>query len=371
MRKDELQYLADSSLIENLFQAEFGLTKQAGLFDDLGLSGIGSSIKSFVQSHVREDAPGGKVGSVLALMTPAIIFRINPLMGALYLVASQLGFDIQSVIGKMNSAIKEKLGRSESLSSADVTAIGKAAVTSEAGPEAAAAPDDLLEDLRKFSTNSNFNKFAQNYEYGKQKPKVYYQNSILSKILPDLPQTPWLRGGGGSVINRIFGNLFALPTGKGKIMWIIGGIIIWTIKTILIGAGLLAGAEAISGLVKKDEEPKETISEPIPLKPVEEKLPENPPPTSKSVPIDLKSKEIWVVPLMGTVEETLWAWVEDLYPHLSQVPSFKEKAFNSAQFKDIANKLKDPKKLGRQTLVMPEQFSNRKEVVDIFLKDIK
>lgn len=368
MRRDELQYLADSVLIESLFQAEYGLIKHAGLFDELGLAGIGSSIKGFVQSHVRDDAPGGKIGSVLALMTPAIIFRINPLMGALYLVASQIGFDIQSVISKIVSVVKEKLGKGESLTSADVTAIGKTAVAAEAGPETTAAPDDFLEPLRKLSSADGFSKFAQSY--GK--------DEILSKLFggskgPGFPKTPWLMGGNGSVINRVFGTLFSLPGGKGKIMWVIGGIIIWTIKTILIGAGLLAGAEAISGLVKKDEKEEVKESTPAPEAPAiqeEHSAPAQVIPAVKSPPVPV-NKEIWVVPLVGTIEETLWAWVEDLYPKLSQVPSIKEKVLDSPQFRTIVNQLSDPKKLGKRTLVMPEQFSSRKEVVDLFLKDVK
>lgn len=370
MRRDELQYLADSILIENLFQAEYGLTKHAGLFDELGLAGIGSSIKGFVQSQVRDDAPGGKVGSVLALMTPAVIFRINPLMGGLYLVASQIGFDIQSVISKIVSVVKEKLGKGESLTSADVTAIGKTAIAAEAGPETTAAPDDFLEPLRKLSAAGGFSKFAQSY--GK--------DEILSKLFggskgPGLPKIPWLMGGSGSVINRIFGTLFSLPTGKGKIMWVIGGIIIWTIKTILIGAGLLAGAGAISGLIKKDN--KEEIKETTPAPESSTIKKENPEsiqvaPSEKIAPTTApNNKEIWVVPLVGTIEDTLWAWVEDLYPKLSQVPSIKEKVLDSPQFRAVVNQLSDPKKLGKRTLVMPEQFNSRKEVVDLFIKDIK
>src|ERR1700749_214703 len=109
MNNIDLQYLSDTILIERIGALEFGLVKNAGLFDSLNLNGIGSSIKEFVSSHVSDDAPGGYVGSVLALMVPSVLWRINPFVGILYLIASQFGFDIQSVVSGIVSSIKPKL----------------------------------------------------------------------------------------------------------------------------------------------------------------------------------------------------------------------------------------------------------------------
>ena len=102
---EKLQYLYETNLIENLAAREFGLVKRGGLFEELNLGGVADGIKNFVKEHVSEDAPGGYVGSVLSLMAPTILFRANPFIGIIYLVASQFGFDIAGIISTSRQSV--------------------------------------------------------------------------------------------------------------------------------------------------------------------------------------------------------------------------------------------------------------------------
>lgn len=376
IKKSELrQYIADSILIEEVAALEFGLYKQAGLFDSLNLGGIGSSIKGFVGDHVKEDAPGGYVGSVLGLMAPAVLWRINPFVGILYLIASQFGFDIQGVVSKIVDAIKPKLMSGQQVSAEEVSSIGKSVVGSLASE---AAPDDLFEPLRKMSQSGELYKTAQSVDALK---------SLLG-LSPSagstLPKTPFLFGSGGSILQKVFGSLFSLPNrGKGK--WLLGGFVIWIIKTILAGAGLLAGAEAISGMMghKKPTAPStpgSSVVSPAPAHHEDGSTYSMSPVSTSDAPAAMPaptpardSQELWVVPLVGdgSVEDTLVAWALDLYPNLDKYDDIENIIKNSSAFRATAALLKnDPKKIGNKSLVMPSEFSSRKSVVDTFIDDV-
>lgn len=364
MKSGELQYLADTILMQEIANIELGLTKQAGLFQDLNLNSIGESIKSFVQSHVSDTAPGGYVGSVLNLMTPAILLRINPLLGIIYLIASQFGFDLNGIITKIQQALSNRLKSGENLTSSDITQIGKDAIGGLIGE---AAPSDLFLPLRKYAQPS-LESYAQ----------MFSREDISSKlfgptITRSLPETPIL-GGSGSVLQRVFGTLFNLPGGKGKskALWLIGGFIIWTIKTILLGAGLLAGAEMVHKILSPKSPslpPSENNIEPE----VSEIKTENiiPIKLEEAKKINTNKSELWIVPLFNTIENTLLIWIKDLYPEVIDTADFQNKLFNNSTFKEIVKLLNNPEKVGKKVMVMPEQFTSRKQVVDLLLKDFK
>lgn len=374
MNNIDLQYLSDTILVERVAALEFGLVKQAGLFDSLNLSGIASSVKNFVQSHVSNDAPGGYVGSVLALMAPSVLWRINPFVGILYLVASQFGFDIQSVISKIVEAIKPKLEKGLSISADEITNIGKSIVSQHIGGTATAAPNDLFEPLRKLS-NEDLNKLAAGGD-ALEPLRALLSGNSSSAASGTLPKTPLLSGGGGTLIQRIFGQLFSAPKTAPKGKWLLGGFVIWLIKTILVGAGLLAGAEAISGTLGH-KKPTSDKSAPESHTHTDEETQITPTATSTKVtPIAAptgQANELWVVPLVGngTVEDTLVTWALDLYPNLEHYDNIEQTIESNPAFTaTVALLKKDPRKLGTRTMVMPQTFSSRKQVVDTFIDDV-
>ncbi len=368
MRKDELQYIADSHLIDNLVSLQFGLQKQAGVSDILG--GVGSEIKSFVQEHVSEDKPGGVIGSLLNIMAPAVIFRIHPIMGILYLIATAFGFDLQSTLGKIIDTIKPKLESGEAVTTAEVNAIG----ASLAGGITAESSDDLLGYLHKL----DLNKFAG--------PSSYSQQDIMSKLFGGTGQAsgvkvPWLFADkNAGPLQRIFGNLFA-SGGKNTARRLLVGFMVWIVKTILAGAGLLAVTGFVANKLRPNaestpttnSEPKsESITTGIPSTlPAEQIVPNllndllNF--TGAGQKIVRKSPSaLWVVPLSGSIENTLLNWVNEMYPNMSE---YEDIIMSTPSFQSMIDKLNDPAKVGANSLVIPQEFQTRKDIVDTFIRD--
>lgn len=354
---EKLQYLYETNLIENLAAREFGLVKRGGLFEELNLGGVAEGIKGFVKEHVSANAPGGYVGSVLSLMAPTILFRANPFIGIIYLVASQFGFDIAGIISKITNAIKPKLESGQPISASEISEIGKSAIAEEGGMDATAAPKDMFEPIKKYAQRySGYRGFGSG---------------------SSLPETPNLFGGSGGLIQRIFGQLFSLPGGKGKskALWLIGGFVIWIVKTVLLGAGLLAGAEAIS---KYFGHKPETIHEQSQEKSIENQIPQTPISEEKQEAVQelnlqpRGSGDMWVLPVVnGNIDDTIIAWCKEFSPDkFASNSDIIKKIQNSPNYIKIKTVLSNPKNFSSKYLVMPEQFTSRKQVSDLIMKDI-
>ena len=182
MRKDELQYLSDTLLLEEL-ASDPELMKQAGLFEDIGFGSIADGIKQFAKENIRADAPGGYVGSIVSLMAPAVLFRIHPILGIAAAAAHALGFDIVGVVKTILGAFSDKINSGEGVSLSEVSAAGREAVSSEAGD--ASEVDDMLQPIRAALESRARKPFGGS----------------------SLPKTPWGYSKGAPLLQRIFGNL--------------------------------------------------------------------------------------------------------------------------------------------------------------------
>src|ERR1700748_3907571 len=95
--KGDIQYLADSILLEKLAIMEIGLCKTAGVMDELG--GLGNNIKSEVSSVVGEKGIASTLEEYLAV--GAITKLLGPWGYVIELAASWLGFDIGSFVSSI------------------------------------------------------------------------------------------------------------------------------------------------------------------------------------------------------------------------------------------------------------------------------
>jgi hypothetical protein len=359
MRRHELQYISDTILIESL-ASDPALLKEAGLFDDLGFSSIASSIQNFLKKHINADAPGGHVGGVLNILTPGILYRIHPVLGIAAGVSTALGFNIGSIFGKVKDAVKAAGGR---LSLDEADAIAKDAVGLKS--TASIPLEELIVEGRK-----------RRWSVPGRKPDI-----------------PFGRGAkGASMLTKIFGNLGKL---RGKML--LAGILIWFIKTFLLAAGLIAGASLVAGLVTKDKDVPEPASEKKVETPAPAPAPATPGATYKQQPVQKKTPtyslapqeaapfepsgrgqkffannagNLWIVPLINrSIDDTLVQWTIDVYPETELWSGLIESAKG---FKQAVRRLKrNYTRQSPNSLIMPQEFHTRRQVVDLFSKDIE
>jgi hypothetical protein len=239
----EAQYIADTFLIEKLAKIEFAmsddpLVKEAQLGSVLG--GVANSLVNTVRGMIDTSSTGGLIKSVINLLSPAIFFRLNPLLGILYTIGSTMfGIDLGSILSKIAGVVIPKLKSGAKVTADEINEAGKSVL-------GAAASDDLLHELRMIEKRGELHKLA------------------IPGLLGGRRRGGGLLGllGGGYGRRQPTGGAFAFPgAGVGALGRMFGfldrprgssllvGFIVWFVKTILLSAGLLAGAGAISGVL--------------------------------------------------------------------------------------------------------------------------
>jgi hypothetical protein len=349
MNKYEIFLIEESVLIDDLVKLCYqkSLIKNASLFDEIGLSSIGSSIVNHFKSafhYGEEDVPGGFLIKVLNVISPSLLFRISPFLGGIYLLATSM-FDvdlidiIKSIIKKFSSKIenKEQIEPSEiqqMMSSSDVTAYKK----------------DISELIKLAYKDQSLIKTAKR-GFGDSEKFDFPWMATDRKL---------------GLMQRLFGKISKL---KGRRL--ILGIAMWFVKNLFLGLGLLAvgGAAAKFLGVKKEENNQEQqeVKQDVEQQPAQNNV-------QHSQPLPKQNKQAWMVPLVGnkTVEDTLRIWALDLYPELNKNPEIDSIIFRSNKFRELVRHLKsDYKKISSRFLIMPDEFETRKQVVDKFIEDVK
>lgn len=347
MNKDELQYLSDTAVIE-LLASDLPMTKQAGLFDQLGFNSVASSIKQFVAENIREDVPGRYAGSVINLLTPGIMWKIHPILGAAAAVAHSLGFNLTTIFSRIKSSLQGPLSEQGGISLGELDSLVKDAV----GLSATSAS---LEPARELVSTAQWRRRPY---YGGHKPQI-----------------PFGHQKGAPLLMRVFGNLGKM---RGRVL--VAGIIVWFLKTLLLSSGLVLGAGALTSLFtgKDKERPTEVTQESAPgagyqQKPTTQYQVQ---PTSsleasgrgeKYFPND--KANLWIVPLINkSINNTLLTWAIDVYPQLAK---HEEELLNSSKFNQTVQTLKRNYNRKRpDSLIMPQEFHSRKQVVDTFAEDV-
>lgn len=374
-----MQYLADTLLIEKLCLLDntIGLNKQAGVADGM-LGSIASSIMGWAKEHIdTSHGVTGVLSSLADIMIPAILFKINPLLGGLGTAAEVLGFSPVSIIKKIMQFLHQKLSSGSLPTMDEINSVGKSAVAAVAGPLGSQASDmfDILHEIEKRGQLVRLVRTAQSAE-------------LLSLLGGGKQQkTPEISffGGKGGIIERIFGQLFKTKA-TGKARWLLGGFIVWIVKTILLGAGLVAGGEKIMSLLggKKQEAHEEVTPQSETVwagqkKPVTEDEEVSTPtpaithltPTGRGQDTHTNdhTTSTWVVPMVGgSIENTLLAWAEDIYKELAEKSSMiaASESFN----KTVEEMRKGLDSSRSNQITVPPQFKSRKQVVDRFAKDV-
>lgn len=392
----DINFLRDTFLFEEFEKSCFPkpLNKNAGLFEDLGLNSVGEYIKSFAKDYFKDssEVPGGYFTSLLNIMAPAVLFRINPFLAALYGLFSMFGFSLSDIVTKIAEALEPKLSKGEPVTPQEINnaaaSIGGAADISNASDSffVSAAKDGTLSQytFEYFIKEASYLQEKDKYKLTKKADKNWYDfmdPEEERKIKQRRSQygkrkIPFLSGGGKevSILQRIFGNLFSKPDGVSRIKWFGVGFAVWILKTVLAGAGLLiVGGVAAKMLGLTGDSKKETTPE-TPGSPTESKTETKEQPSSTSTTSTEQSDKVWIVPLVGngSIQDTIRIWVLDLHRDLNQYPDIDNIIYSSPKFKKLISELSsDLSKVGKKYLQMPSRYSSRKQVVNEFIDEIR
>ena len=363
MRGDILQYLSDTVLIEKMSEPN-PFEKKAGLFNELGFDGLAATIKNAFKGKGLTD--------VLVLGT---LFKIHPILILVNFVAKRfLGFSAEDVVKSIIGKLKSTLKGGGQVTAAEVNAAGKDVIGGLGDAMGATASDNMLEHLYKLDDSGFFKKEA----------KIRTPSNI--EFFGSRAGTRW---------KSVFGDL--LPGHRrGKLTWLIGGIIIWSLKTALLGAGLLVGSQLIGRLIggKPKETKVEEVSKvgPTATEIADRAVKQAPVVTTKEAPpvpalirdpfpksgwgeeeFPNDADNAWMVSLKNrNVRETLIEWAGLVYPALKGKRYMITSAVSFRKTLSQMSRSFDP---NSDSLIVPGQLFGKnvntiKEIVDLFSKEV-
>lgn len=300
------------------------------------LEGAKSSIVSAVQN-----AGQAPVKTVINLLAPGMFFRLHPVLGLLVTGAQIFGFDIFSIFEKIASFVKEKLIKGESVSSQEINDIAQSVI-----PNLESESNDLFYGLRILEQEGKITKSAYNVKEDFQKA------NIANPLLSNKNTPPLLR------------MLSFLGPRKGGSF--IVGVIVWFIKTILLSAGLLAGAGMVAGMVGA----KPSTTEPTqPISQTQTSIFGNilgTPSGPGSTIMRKNPKDIWLVGLNGkTPTELLVNWTTSIHPDLINKENIIKENPN---FKRAVQIISEDK--GRDSIAIPQQFNKPDDILALYIQDV-
>jgi hypothetical protein len=327
MIKGEVQYLADTLLLQKLATIECGLTKNANLLSEVvdGITGIGSSIISDVEEKVKEKGALEVIGEYFA--EGVVIKLLGPWGWLISAAANAFGFSIGDFIGTVFSYVKNKIENGQPVNLDEVNQIGEKV--------SKASHKDMFYSLRK----------------------AEFEGTIVKN--------------GGMLDSFLKGK-------SGKMILV--GIITWILKRILIGAGVAEVSKAVGDKVKNyAESPSENNTQNQNPEESTHPVKVNLPPV---IPNSFKSSgdgnqyhindgsTVWVVPLLNkSIEKTLIWWASTIYPELKGQES---QLTQSNSFNNMASILQAGIEQDHPDyLTIPQGLHSRKDVVDRFAGSIK
>lgn len=193
----EIQYIADSMLIDKIYKLDSVLTKRAGVVDEL-FSGVKPQVESYVKSNIDDSSTGALAKSVLNMIKPSNLYNVHDLLSALYLAAKKYNFPIVGIINSVYNSVSNKIISGQKILPEEV----------DQSVIATASLSELrkLEKQGALLRTARMGKFSQDYR-GVQGANI--MDAILGSISKDAAEV------------------------------IVAGFVVWFVKTILGAAGFL------------------------------------------------------------------------------------------------------------------------------------
>jgi len=339
-RKSELKCAALAVVNDFDSLQDYYLVKNASLTDKLRLDSWKSAISNHIKNNVNKDQP---VVSLISLMAPTLLFRLNPLLFGLYLAVEKgLGVNFLKVYNSFVGRLGPKLEKGEKISRSELDQAARDAAFAGAGSISAASTSDLSLVITKQGRKGL-----------------------------------WAR------LKGLFGPSMR-PRNAGKIRLFFAGALAWALKTALILSGVVVGTVGVIKLYdyfKKDKPaPGKTLAPGATLVPGA-----GYDPTKKITQHDVQdilrttgwgqkrftnnSETAWAVELIyNDVDETLLNWLQSVYPAFARHMN-DWNINNVASYKDIASKLDRANRINSTEIEMPIGFNSIKQVVDEFAED--
>jgi hypothetical protein len=373
VRSGEIEFLADTILLQKVATIQYGLHKTAGFGDTLkGMLGDGlSSISSGVQSELKSTLDTGSTESIILSVGRMImtggLFLLWPPLGIINAVArATLGIDAMTIAQKIWRIIRGPLQERGQVTQSEVSDATRDVTFAMAGPRDSSfvkdkrAEYDLLSPLRVAEANGQLYHFVKN-AFSMEEMAGYF-----SKISPFKSRS------------------------------IVGGMVGWAIKAALLGAGLMVATGSLARLVglRKKEESEEATNVPTSgtpntsgpttdalyrTNPVSETADEEKSEniaegklTSTGRGTDYHTndhvKSQWIVPMVGgSLENTLVAWARDVYLEMSNIDDSVIRSTPS--FNKIVSEMSRFLESGSKKITIPPRYKTRKQIVDQFARD--
>lgn len=332
MRKGDVSFYLDTLLIETaLGNTAFTKTAQGS-----ALSGLADMVKNYFSAHWD---PNNRADSVLNMLAPTAISAIFRglgfgKLGLLFgLVASTLHIDVGGMIHKIYDAVKEKLEQGQPIAPSELDNAVSSAVQGDMP-----ATSDQLPAMDK----RNFDKELRDARLVRLSLEQYetqmFQLTKEGQRSSSWFSSPGRRTAAGSLIGRIIG---------------------WVFKIILMSAGFMVAGDVAAKMLGRPSALDQTWHAGQPSGTA----------TQPSMP----PKTLWVEHVTndpGSIENMLVGFAKDVYPNLAG----KEDAIKkSPTFQAIKEHIAwyNHTSAGEPEVYIPSNYPDKKSLVDRFAGEVK
>lgn len=325
---DELRFIEEGLFIQSLIENS-QLESHGSILDLItgGLGGLGGDIHGFVQNNLVNPKGGNFVAHILNLFIAYVLGRKNILYGLLWGIANAMGINIQGILNSLVSGVASLLGQGKQIAASDVDSVGTNIISSQGGDYSQA--DDTIINMAAYRPGMRY----------------YGSSGWMSKL------------------------------GKPRLFGLIVRILGWILKAFLFSAGLMIGGKMIAHFmgISKPESEEAMQKENGPTQPASiESVPTSPvglKPSGAGTKYHQNDEyTTWIVPLQGSIADTLVSWATEIYPQLRG----KENLIRSTpSFNIMVNKLSEAKSSNSQNyLMMPKGVHRRIDIVNGFAGDV-
>jgi len=353
MNNYEISFYVDCMIVEAIAENPSIIKNAEG--DTTGaIVSLMKAVKDYVVSKID---PNDKVGSVLNLLAPTLIFRMFGALGfgwvgaLIGLAVSVFGIKVEDILKTIESGIRSLISSGKPISSSEVDEIVNSAVNSNYTP---ATPEEEAEAKKKLESQSSIDVELINARIVKMAMESYSEG--MKK------EAYWGIG---------FGAL------KFKIAGVLKKVFSWVFKTILASAGFMVAGDVVSKFLGIGDSSKTTETNKSSKEPTVSIRSSSQTrfPTNKSytnVQYNDDDSITWSVPYPNTksgIKQMLIDFAKQVYDGLDGLENIiaAQPGFMVAMDKIYWYNYSSP---GAKYVFIPRAFKSMKQIVDLFIDDV-